>query len=862
MTFILGQRVRHIGSSTSIGNPERAPEIGALGTVVATPDDMQNEGSTSYIIEFDDTFADGFSPRNLASTGSAGWRAAVERRCWYMGQCWYRTADMLEPLELEIGCTVQLIGAGTEFGFGTLSSERTPIGGDKRGLYIGKANSDNRLVEFDEWASGHNGNPVDVTLAEGSFPSRDSRRCWYVPTEDLCRVRPHNRLSALTITHIGISDDVVPYIGISDDVVTERPVEPVPVPMPDRPVEPVPTGSRPLFELMPPQWISLVRDVLGLDDNKNVTNESQMPSLIYDSFGTMYDSGANASVVDWPCALHYVRRLLQDDWQGRVTHLLDLTDWRVVRDLIRLAINHWKLPPMFDTSKDEFDIELFACVMEELPPYLRTSFHKARTDGGDGMLARPDSPVRWEQDRFAHQRPGRFLNQWCKGVMNPDMVRSFSESMLREKLSLSITTDQDKIEDIYVNGPSSCMSRPASEFTDEFASPHPARAYGGNPRIGLAYIEKAGGGYSARTVVNIEKKLYGHGGYGMMESLRYMLDLEGYSVCDGPLDGEYLTPVWSDRDNDVLLVPYIDGDANMFDWPTDKGVRVGYDCEFASQIYEDYVHFAAWENVGKSKRGRSVECYGCDEMYTEDDIAGHTADGEPICNNCDGYTWHEARAEHGRCMAHDNDLINTEDGETFANDDAAEYHGYMCTDTGWHPEDEIVCTADNEEYCHINDCVAVDHGGGTIYFSDYDDAARWDDDYILMVRPSTRSGSSPSVLEAELVDRSDYEEVLSSLEINWVTYDMYCAVCSVITALRSVEYDKRSLGRIQTNTTRAAVDHMIRSYQASTDLYDRRVQGYRVALFGTRRAMLRGMKQRAADELSTINWQELVAPAA
>lgn len=168
---------------------------------------------------------------------------------------------------------------------------------------------------------------------------------------------------------------------------------------------------------------------------------------------------------------------------------------------------------------------------------------------------------------------GRYLNTFADQykIDSAEIARlsiRHSETFEKENYKLHFTTDPDQIEEVYVNGPSSCMSIPMwHEDIDpddddgyfEDIPEHPTRVYGNSPDLALAYLTNKQGEYSARTLVWPDKKIYGRV-YGDEDRITTRLKEQGYTQnhLEGARIKKVPVPHPEGREKPAYLGPYVD----------------------------------------------------------------------------------------------------------------------------------------------------------------------------------------------------------------------------------------------------------------------------------------------------------------
>lgn len=228
-----------------------------------------------------------------------------------------------------------------------------------------------------------------------------------------------------------------------------------------------------------------------------------------------------------------------------------------------------------------------------------------------------------KNDRRTKTRLGRYLRkiEWKEYHINEAVNKINVHYNLIDTLPLQWADDADAIQEVYENGPSSCMSY--SMDCNEFSSHiHPVRVYD-TPDISIAYIRDEDGDIVARTVVNLIDKHYTEI-YGNSTLLMAILDREGYE--QGSLQGCRLRKISDSRVEYVM--PYIDGGVDNIAHADD-----GYFIVVSCGEYQ-----ASYTNGGVSEG--TFDCESCgyefsmDERYTDD------YGDDPMCYDC-----HDSRGE-------------------------------------------------------------------------------------------------------------------------------------------------------------------------------------------------------------------------
>lgn len=180
---------------------------------------------------------------------------------------------------------------------------------------------------------------------------------------------------------------------------------------------------------------------------------------------------------------------------------------------------------------------------------------------------------------------GSYLKKFCGHYIDSDAIRDYVTqfSVQYEDIQYKLATDADKIQDVYMNGPRSCMAHPVKNYAT--GGIHPSRVYAG-PDLAVAYLLKGefqlcqrceddghtacrnrdnpcdSFAYSARALVWPERKRHSVI-YGDAQRLEAVLRRDGFKK--GQLDGARLQRIPSSKDKDGLpfkvpafVLPFID----------------------------------------------------------------------------------------------------------------------------------------------------------------------------------------------------------------------------------------------------------------------------------------------------------------
>lgn len=177
------------------------------------------------------------------------------------------------------------------------------------------------------------------------------------------------------------------------------------------------------------------------------------------------------------------------------------------------------------------------------------------------LIAYTESKEKGVADIQTPIKPGRYLEKFFKDKIDEHAIRELCCVIASkfETQDLIVTFDPDEIEEIYLTGPSSCMSKPKESYGTPV---HPTRAYGGT-NLALAYLRRKGR-VVARCVVWPEKKLH-NTIYGDAALMTTVLKKEGYKL--GSMAGAKMMkiPHRVNAQEGVYVIPHVDGIAKVRD---------------------------------------------------------------------------------------------------------------------------------------------------------------------------------------------------------------------------------------------------------------------------------------------------------
>lgn len=317
------------------------------------------------------------------------------------------------------------------------------------------------------------------------------------------------------------------------------------------------------------------------------------------------------------------------------------------------------------------------------------------------FVAYTESPEKGAADVQTRIKPGKYLEKHFAEVLNQYVIRdlctAFAEKYEDNMLQWAVTADE--IEDVYVNGPSSCMSKTVGNYKS--GKIHPVRVYAAGD-LQVVYLKKTGR-VSARALCWPEKKIYStiYGDKGRLEPLLTKL---GYK-CQAPFGARiekikvpapqdkfhYVVPHidnvgWVKADGDVLRIGDSWGsekpDAINADGAVGITELLGYECKHCdSSDFTQRRIVSVFYNASKAQNW-CVECAKKDAVQCS--VTGYWVNKDQlILIDGDKPMWSRLQTSHGFvCQktgrtdwAHNRVIM--EDGSYWSKAAVAK-HGYVC----------------------------------------------------------------------------------------------------------------------------------------------------------------------------------------
>lgn len=181
-----------------------------------------------------------------------------------------------------------------------------------------------------------------------------------------------------------------------------------------------------------------------------------------------------------------------------------------------------------------------------------------------GLIAYTKNDEHGVMDRQTRVKPGKYLEEFYKGVYTPEEIADFIARCVVEQHELKIATSTADIVALYSRtdlGFTSCMQRKSDpEYDwqrpyDGGDRPHPVEVYGESD-LAVAYLgDSPTAKIKGRCVVWPEKKVYTEHAnrYGQIPLMKQALAQAGYTL--GSIEGARVRVI---RHNGKLIMPYVD----------------------------------------------------------------------------------------------------------------------------------------------------------------------------------------------------------------------------------------------------------------------------------------------------------------
>ena len=352
-----------------------------------------------------------------------------------------------------------------------------------------------------------------------------------------------------------------------------------------------------------------------------------------------------------------------------------MTTWKE-REIERYRNGEYKsIPPRWNRELDKGLLD-------------RTFVHISQKN--PALLADTESDDKGERDIQTPIKPGKYLRKFFPDLSDSEVQRFVGYFLeLNDIQELQFANTADDIEQVYLNGPNSCMSKSCDCYQ---SNEHPTRVYASGD-LEVAYIGDISHP-TARTVIYPDKMTYARI-YG--DADRILPGLKAYGFEKGSLEGARILK--KEQGYDIFIAPYLDGEATCLEHSPDG----------------KYLIIRKHGDIdGETQTGLTGDCCTCEDCgctISEDDQ--YNDDYNTYC--CDCYSERYTYCEH--CCEDvfrddtyyvDGDTVCyhcvTESGNFFYCDDCNNYK-HLDNHGGTNTSEEPVCDncGHNYEYSQCGD---------------------------------------------------------------------------------------------------------------------------------------------------------------
>jgi hypothetical protein len=254
------------------------------------------------------------------------------------------------------------------------------------------------------------------------------------------------------------------------------------------------------------------------------------------------------------------------------------------------------------------------------------------------QIAYTDNNRNGVDDRQRSLRIGRYLTRFCKYRLSEKRILELVDehnAMFDVRESFVATTPDD-IENVYLNGPNSCMSHSVNNY--QTGDIHPVSIYGAGD-VGVFYLKDNDGDISGRALVALKSKIHGriYGDCARMEAslaqagYRPDYDNNGFNGCK--------LHIMKNEDAEVIA-PYFDGAYKaVVVTETDVANQLNYQMYMANpktvSMLRHVVTYDCEQTSGLAEDSERIMCESCEDSINEDDQF-YSEDGNQtiLCQNC------------------------------------------------------------------------------------------------------------------------------------------------------------------------------------------------------------------------------------
>ena len=295
--------------------------------------------------------------------------------------------------------------------------------------------------------------------------------------------------------------------------------------------------------------------------------------------------------------------------------------------------------------------------------YLSIPHHYAHIAAKNkGAVTFTNSNKDGRDDKQTIMRPGRYLKKFYPHLSIPEIeteVARFDGTLY----TLELATTAHEIEQVYCNGPRSCMSYAFPDLAH-----HPTKAYASGD-LGVYYYKNRDGEIAARTLARIDKEPHvAHCTmYGNYQTLKFLLKQNNIEIvgrkeftgtrliCIPIFDNVYLCPYldigttgYVDKEEQYIYIsdyiptglPLMEVDLCL----TEGFTGLMYRCDICEETFLERFTNGLDDMCNSCYRDRYIPCDTCsEEIDDQADISFTTINGLTLCETCYNIRYFECR---------------------------------------------------------------------------------------------------------------------------------------------------------------------------------------------------------------------------
>jgi hypothetical protein len=314
------------------------------------------------------------------------------------------------------------------------------------------------------------------------------------------------------------------------------------------------------------------------------------------------------------------------------------------------------------------------------------SLHMSTTKEQEGCVAFAESLDKMKIERYTVMKAGRYLTRFFPELGDKEIklwTEKLAASLRPAELKFVEHDNKSGWEEVYANGPDSCMSGDSADCVRVYAHEKSV--------LRLAYLMQ-GDDIKGRTIVREDKKEYircypntsSNDDTGWHNAMREAIEAAGYT--HGSLNGVLLDVI---ETRDGWVMPYLD-----------RGSCGGQSVQLRSVDGRSYFRvgedgISATETCGYITEENQMCCDCCGESHDEDDMNYIDQYEHSVCNYCERehYVTAIGRRGHECVVLRDDTVFCSSDDEYYVSDYASDNEVYVCEESGdYYKLDDMVHT--------------------------------------------------------------------------------------------------------------------------------------------------------------------------